>query len=133
MNALWKVKNTLMTLLWNMFGYLQLIFLNCTQTTTRTVNPRGLNDSTISYLFKAWPMNYSYTKSYHLSNAFTLPRSFLLFLQLIRTWVLFLTDCVSTERGPVLNSSCSRAAISSGVISDLGFIALHNKNKAIEL
>ena len=58
--------------------------------------------------------------SNYLSKAFTLPRSFLLFLQLMRTCVLFLTDWVRTDRGPVLNSSCSRASISSGVISDRG-------------
>ena len=57
----------------------------------------------------------------HLSNAFTLPSSFLLFLQLMRTCVLFLTDCVRTESGPVLNSSCSLCANSSGVISLFGF------------
>merc|ERR1719347_2464596 len=32
-----------------------------------------------------------------LSKALTLANSFLLFLQLMRTWVLFLTDCVRTE------------------------------------
>ena len=41
------------------------------------------------------------------SNAFTRPSSFLLFLQLISTCVFDLTLCVSTERGPVLNSSSS--------------------------
>lgn len=55
------------------------------------------------------------------SNAFTRPKSFLLLRQLIRTWVLFLTDCVSTDRGPVLNSSSSWRANSSGVSSDFGF------------
>merc|ERR1712241_1581755 len=54
-----------------------------------------------------------------LSNAFTLPRSFLLFLQLMRTWVLFFTLSVSTLRGPVWNSSCSLASLSSGVSSFL--------------
>jgi hypothetical protein len=34
--------------------------------------------------------------------------------------VLFFTDCVRTESGPVLNSSSSRLANSSGVISDFG-------------
>lgn len=55
-----------------------------------------------------------------LSKAFTLPSNFLLFLQLISTWVLFLTDCVRTDNGPVLNSSSSLLASSSGVISDFG-------------
>lgn len=55
-----------------------------------------------------------------LSNALTLPSSFLLFLQLISTCVLFLTDCVRTDNGPVLNSSSSRLANSSGVSSLLG-------------
>ncbi len=55
-----------------------------------------------------------------LSKAFTLPKSFLLFRQFIRTWVLFLTDCIRTDRGPVLNSSSSLFANSSGVISDFG-------------
>ena len=53
------------------------------------------------------------------SKAFTLPKSFLLFLQLMRTWLLFFTDCVSTDNGPVLNSSCSLWASSSGVSSRL--------------
>merc|ERR1711909_105975 len=42
-----------------------------------------------------------------LSKALTLPSSFLLFLQLMRTCVLLFTLCVRTESGPVLNSSCS--------------------------
>lgn len=56
-----------------------------------------------------------------LSKALTLASNFLLFLQLIRTWVLFLTDWVKTDSGPVLNSSCSRWDSSSGVISLFGF------------
>lgn len=56
----------------------------------------------------------------YLSNALTLPSSFLLLRQLIRTCVLFFTDWVRTESGPVLNSSSSRFWSSSGVISDLG-------------
>ena len=35
--------------------------------------------------------------------------------------MLFFTLCVRMERGPVLNSSCSRCASSSGDISLLGF------------
>ena len=58
-----------------------------------------------------------------LSKAFTLPNSFLLFRQLINTCVLFLTDCVKTESGPVLNSSSSLFDNSSGVISDFGLFA----------
>merc|ERR1719458_453152 len=54
-----------------------------------------------------------------LSKAFTRPSSFLLFLQLIRTWVLFFTESVRTLRGPVENSSCSFASLSSGVMSAL--------------
>ena len=50
----------------------------------------------------------------------SLPKSFLLFRQLMRTCVLFLTDVVTTDKGPVLNSSSSRRSNSSGVISDLG-------------
>lgn len=42
--------------------------------------------------------------------------------------MLFFTDCVRTESGPVLNSSCSRAAISSGVISDFGLMALKEQS-----
>ena len=34
--------------------------------------------------------------------------------------MLFLTDIVTTDKGPVLNSSSSRRSNSSGVISDLG-------------
>merc|ERR1711862_255626 len=36
------------------------------------------------------------------SKALTLPRSFLLFRQLIKTCVLLLTDCVRTDKDPVL-------------------------------
>lgn len=41
----------------------------------------------------------------------------------MRTCVLFFTDCVSTDSGPVLNSSSSRFWSSSGVISDLGLVS----------
>lgn len=41
------------------------------------------------------------------SKALTRPNSFLLLRQLIKTCVLFFTDCVSTDNGPVLNSSSS--------------------------
>merc|ERR1719312_643976 len=54
-----------------------------------------------------------------LSKAFTRPNSFLLFLQLMSTWVLFFTESVRTLRGPVENSSCSFASLSSGVMSAL--------------
>lgn len=54
------------------------------------------------------------------SNALTRPSSFLLLRQLIKTCVLFLTDWVSTDNGPVLNSSSSWRANSSGVNSDFG-------------
>lgn len=54
------------------------------------------------------------------SNALTRPSSFLLLRQLMSTCVLFFTDCVSTDSGPVLNSSSSWRANSSGVSSDLG-------------
>lgn len=66
-----------------------------------------------------------------LSNALTRPRSFLLFLQFINTCVLFLTDCVRTERGPVLNSSSSLFASSSGVISDFGLVREDLKQKQL--
>ncbi len=65
--------------------------------------------------------NQTSTTQTNLSKAFTLPRSFLLFRQLMRTCVLFFTDCVRTDNGPVLNSSSSRFANSSGVNSLLGF------------
>jgi len=42
--------------------------------------------------------------------------------------VLFFTDWVRTERGPVLNSSSSRLDNSSGVISDFGFGAALKRN-----
>jgi len=48
------------------------------------------------------------------SKAFTRPSSFLLFRQLMSTCVLFLTDWVRTESGPVWNSSSSRGASLSG-------------------
>ena len=40
-------------------------------------------------------------------------------LQLMRTCVLFFTESVRTLRGPVENSSCSLASLSSGVMSAL--------------
>lgn len=77
------------------------------------------------YRFNQFNCKYNFKKSVlkYRSNAFTRPRSFLLLRQLMRTWVLFLTDCVRTESGPVLNSSCSFWANSSGVISLFGFWA----------
>lgn len=56
------------------------------------------------------------------SKAFMRPKSFLLLRQLINTCVLFLIDFVRIERGPVLNSSFSRACRSSAVICDFGLI-----------
>lgn len=56
------------------------------------------------------------------SKALTRANNLRLFRQLISTWVLFLTDWVRTESGPVENSSSSRLASSSGVISFLGFV-----------
>jgi len=55
-----------------------------------------------------------------LSNALTRPNNFLLFRQLIKTCVLFRTDSVRIDSGPVLNSSSSNLESSSGVISDFG-------------
>lgn len=74
-------------------------------------------------------LTFSRTMLQCLSNAFTLASSFLLFRQLIRTWVLFFTDCVKTDRGPVLNSSCSLWASSSGVISLFGLPILRRKEE----
>jgi len=68
-----------------------------------------------------------------LSNAFTLHSNFLLFLQLINTCVLFLTLCVSTDNGPVLNSSSSLFAISSSVSSLLGLFIIAAAVAAIVL
>lgn len=65
----------------------------------------------------------------YLSNALTLARSFLLFLQFIRTCVLFLTDWVRTDNGPVRNSSSSSFVSSSWVSSLLGFAALEKANR----
>lgn len=48
-----------------------------------------------------------------LSKAFTRPSSFLLFLQLIKTWELVFTLVVRTDRGPVRNISSSRFSRSS--------------------
>lgn len=63
------------------------------------------------------------------SKAFTRPNNFLLLRQLIRTCVLFFTDCVKTDNGPVLNSSSSWRANSSGVSSDFGLFKALNKWK----
>lgn len=66
-------------------------------------------------------LTFSSTMLQWRSNALTRPSSFLLLRQLTNTWVLFFTDWVRTESGPVLNSSSSRAWSSSEVISDFGF------------
>lgn len=57
------------------------------------------------------------------SNAFTLPKSFLLLRQLISTWVLFFIEFFKIANGPVLNSSCSFVDNSWDVISDFGFVS----------
>ena len=54
------------------------------------------------------------------SNALTRASSLRLFRQLMRTCVFCLTDWVSTDRGPVWNSSSSLFLSSSSVNSDLG-------------
>ena len=48
------------------------------------------------------------------------------YLQLIKTWVLFLTESVRTLSGPVENSSCSFASRSSGVMSALLAILIND-------
>lgn len=74
-------------------------------------------------------LTFSRTMLQWRSKAFTRPKSFLLLRQLIKTWVLFLTDCVRTDNGPVLNSSSSCLANSSGVNSDLGFTRALRREK----
>ena len=58
-------------------------------------------------------LTFSKTMLQWRSKALTRPSSFLLFLQLISTCVLLFTLCVSTDRGPVENSSSSVFALSS--------------------
>ena len=58
-------------------------------------------------------LTFSSTMLQCLSNALTRPSSFLLFLQLMSTCVLLFTLCVSTDSGPVENSSSSVFALSS--------------------
>eukprot|EP00320_Phaeocystis_rex_P021968 CAMPEP_0119055780 /NCGR_PEP_ID=MMETSP1178-20130426/331_1 /TAXON_ID=33656 /ORGANISM="unid sp, Strain CCMP2000" /LENGTH=128 /DNA_ID=CAMNT_0007036407 /DNA_START=217 /DNA_END=600 /DNA_ORIENTATION=+ len=58
-------------------------------------------------------LTFSSTMLQCLSNAFTRPSNFLLYLQLMSTCVLLLTLCVSTDSGPVENSSSSVFALSS--------------------
>jgi len=58
-----------------------------------------------------------------LSKAFTLASNLRLFLQFISTWVLFFTDSVRTDSGPVWNSSFSSCSSSSNVSSLLGLPA----------
>lgn len=60
----------------------------------------------------------SFTFSNNMSSPFTRTKSSLLFLQFIKTWLLFLTDW--TDNGPVFNSSSSLVVNSYWVISDLG-------------
>eukprot|EP00322_Chrysochromulina_rotalis_P003386 CAMPEP_0115859736 /NCGR_PEP_ID=MMETSP0287-20121206/16770_1 /TAXON_ID=412157 /ORGANISM="Chrysochromulina rotalis, Strain UIO044" /LENGTH=115 /DNA_ID=CAMNT_0003314047 /DNA_START=491 /DNA_END=838 /DNA_ORIENTATION=+ len=57
-------------------------------------------------------LTFSSTMLQWRSNALTRPSNFLLLRQLIRTCVLLFTLCVSTESGPVLNSSSSVFAFS---------------------
>lgn len=86
-------------------------------------------------------LSFSIVSNYYLSNtmlqwrsnAFTRPNNFLLLRQLMSTWVLFLTDWVSTDSGPVLNSSSSCRANSSGVSSDLGFVRDLRENNRFTL
>lgn len=66
-------------------------------------------------------LTFSNTMLQWRSKALTRPSNFLLLRQFIKTCVLFFTDCVKTLKGPVLNSSSSWRANSSGVNSDLGF------------
>jgi len=68
-------------------------------------------------------LTFSKTMLQCLSNALTRPRSFLLFLQFIRTCVLFFTLIMRTERGPVLNSSSS---VFSGISSSIGLLILND-------
>jgi len=68
-----------------------------------------------------------------LSKALTRPSSFLLLRQWMRTWVLFLTDWVRTDSGPVLNSSCSFCASSSCGNSLFGFWASDVISTLIEM
>lgn len=56
------------------------------------------------------------------SNAFTRASSFLLLRQLMRIWVLFFTESVSTDSGPVWNSSFSSCSSSSAVSSLFGLL-----------
>lgn len=97
--------------LWNFSPHFLDILQNHITVSAKNIITKLVITITIMYL-----LHYGY-----LSKAFTLPKIFLLFLQLIKTWVLFLTDWVRTDNGPVLNSSCSLRASSSGVISLLGF------------
>ena len=64
------------------------------------------------------------------SKAFTRARSLRLLRQLMRTCVFCLTDWVSTERGPVWNSSSSFFFRSSSDNSDLG-LELWKKTKVV--
>ena len=52
------------------------------------------------------------------SNALTLPKSFLLFLQLTSTCVLSLTHSVSSDRGPTSNLSGETTSSSMGIFSE---------------
>ena len=65
-------------------------------------------------------LTFSNTMLQCLSKAFTRPNNFLLLRQLIKTCVLFLTEDIRTDNGPVLNSSSSRCFNSSKVSSPLG-------------
>ena len=53
------------------------------------------------------------------------------------TWVLFFTESVKTLRGPVENSSCSFASLSSGVMSALlailWVLCISSENLRLEL
>ena len=71
--------------------------------------------------FDFWP-KFRFFRVDLLNITLTRPMSLRLFRQLMRTCVLFFTDSVRTDNGPVWNSCRSRSSISSGVNSDFGLL-----------
>lgn len=78
-------------------------------------------------------LTFSKTMLQCLSNALTLPSSFLLFLQLMRTWVLCLTESVRMDRGPVAklssSSCCLGSVLASAMLRDVSKDGLRKRRE----
>lgn len=81
-------------------------------TSSRTIL-QWLKEKSYWHILVSIPQNISTQKKNYRSKALIRPSNFLLLRQLIKTCAWLRTECVRTESGPMLNSSCSLAANSS--------------------